>query len=434
MVPGPNNYIAAGVVNHNSGKSVCAGWCMLGKYLRDYAKKGDIFWIVSPSEKKSWEVPQKELWEALPRSMFGDETYSADGGFGGRNSTIILEPEGRRLVVRWKTASQYDSDAAHFESEKVTGIWIDETVQHGLFTRCLARLVDTRGWVIVSTIPEDPWTDDVFGENDDETELNYILKRPQSYAVSIRMTTYDNATLGAEGIKEFASGLSEDEKHMRLFGRSLHKTGLVFPEFHKLYKPDGHLVKPFKIPASWPRFRGMDVGRDHPTTVAWVVVAPNENLYVYREYVARHTTIETDAQRILDMGEGEIYLSPVLIDPSAYNITKANPLSVGLQYAQCGLQCRPAVRTSDHPSGGEYGLIQRMKRRFENNSLFIFDTCPYLINELRNWRYKRDKENQPLDSGAFEGRGNDMIDSLKYVIAANPKWEIPVVEIETVQF
>lgn len=424
----PRKYSKFALIGGNrAGKSVCGGRMCFAKHLRDHAKAGAIYWCVAPTTEKSIAGQQRELWESLPRSLLGDASYNEQTGYGGQRPSLVIDPLGRRIVIRFKTAAQYDSDPASFEQEKVSGVWVDETVPEGVYKRIVPRLIDLNGFLLVTTIPDDEWIDEAFGEEDcDDIQRGVFVRR---------LTMYDNRmNLSEEGIRNAIESMSEDERTMRVYGKSIHKTGLVYKEFVKDYKPDGHLIRPFKIPREWPRYRAMDVGRDHPTVCLWAAVAPNDSVYVYREYVARNTTVQEDADKILTMSKGELFTSPCIIDPAAYAVTKSNPKSVGYQFAEAGLKCMPGVRSNKHPSGGEFALVQNVKRWLETYKLFVFDSCPYLISEFRKWKYARDRDNNPVGRGRFVDANNDALDALKYLLALNPSFEAKTIEIESVKW
>lgn len=74
-----------------------------------------------------------------------------------------------------------------------------------------------------------------------------------------------------------------------LYGKWDAFEGQVFDEFTD--NPDGydsgcrtHVVTPFRIPESWPRYRAMDWGYAKPFAVLWAAVSPQDVLYIYREW------------------------------------------------------------------------------------------------------------------------------------------------------
>lgn len=419
-VPVYNNYVTAGVVHHNSGKTIGIGWMCFANWLRDFAKKGETYWCIAPNAEKAVSGQQKELWEALPRWMFGEQAWDAKNGFGAQKPSVILDPGRRDIVVRFKTVEQYSNDPNSFESEKLAGVWVDESLPQSAYDALYARTIDLAGFILLSCIPNEPWLHDEFFE-----------PKPGSRIWCEQITMQDNKLLPPEEIETAIAKWSEEEKQVRVYGNFRFLSGLVYKEFVKEYAPKGHLCKPFKIPAQWPRYRAIDWGNTHPTVCIWAAVAPNETIYVYREYVATQKSVQHHAQSILEQSKGERGIGLPLIDPACFKRDQSNAASIADEFARHGLKCKPAVRTN---IVGEWALVQRVKRRLEaygplGPMIQVFDTCPRLIWELRRWKYKTDKDGKPLASDAFEDKDNDALDTLKYLIAANPVYNTDPVEV-----
>lgn len=65
--------------------------------------------------------------------------------------------------------------------------------------------------------------------------------------------------------------------------------GLIFD----MWDPAVHLIDPFEIPDSWPRYWSVDFGFTNPTVVQWWAEDPDGRLYLYRElYRTGKTTDE----------------------------------------------------------------------------------------------------------------------------------------------
>lgn len=60
-----------------------------------------------------------------------------------------------------------------------------------------------------------------------------------------------------------------------------------------------HVVKPFEIPITWPRFRSIDPsGRDGTTSCHWYALDQNGRVWVYREYYATGKDVDQHADEI----------------------------------------------------------------------------------------------------------------------------------------
>lgn len=408
---------------NQSGKTVACGEMCFAKHLRDHAKKNSIYWCIAPSQERSVSKQQMVLWEILPRFLFGDQKFDHKNGFGSIRPTVILDPGKRNITIRFKSASQYDSDPRAFESEAIEGVWIDESIEEHHWDAILPRLIAKRGFSLTSAVPDVPWMYEKF-EN----------ASPDALVKFVKLSVSDNReNLPPGAIEEMAANMSEDEAQMRIFGNFRFLQGLVYKEFIKEYKPEGHLVKPFKIPDDWPKWRCMDLGMSHPTVCLWCTVAPNETAYVYREYTSKGRSAEHDAKAIIGMSGNETYMRPVIADPSAWSITKANVRSVAQQFGDAGLPFTPAPRTQKM---GEWAGVHKVKRWLEsrdarNNPKFlVFDTCGFLISEFRKWKVKTDTRNAPLGSDSFEDKNNDSLDALRYWVSTNPVYEPPKIVVK----
>lgn len=416
-------YKAVGLIGGNrSGKTIAIGWMCFAKHLRDHAKKGETYWCISPNAEKSVSGQQHELWQALPRWMFGDQTWDARNGFGAQKPVIILEPNGRKIIVRLKTVEQYANDPNSFESEKLAGVWVDESLPQSAYDALYARTIDLAGFILLSCIPNEPWMHDEFFE-----------PKPGARIWCDKIAMMDNKLLPIEEIETAAAKWTEDEKQVRIYGNFRFLSGLVYKEFVKELAPKGHLCKPFKIPKSWPRWRALDHGNLHNTACLWGAVAPNETLYIYREYVANNKSVEQHAKAIIERSEGESYVGNTIIDPACFNRNQANLASIADEFSKHGVPCRPGIRTS---SFGEFAVIQRVKRRLEATGalgpfLQVFSTCEHLVWEFRRWSYKTDKEGKPLASDGFQDMNNDALDALKYLVCANPCYDPKLGSIES---
>ena len=100
----------------------------------------------------------------------------------------------------------------------------------------------------------------------------------------------------------------QDPEGYRVYG--LGDWGLLGGQFFSGWHDTVHVVKPFKIPDGWMRFRSMDWGSYHPYSVGWYAVNYDGNLWKYRELYgyggkANVGTKETAKQVALKIAEAE---------------------------------------------------------------------------------------------------------------------------------
>lgn len=422
--------VFAAIGGNRSGKSIVAGWMCFARYLRDVAVSGDIFWCVAPTIDKSIAGQQKELWDCLPKWMFGKQSYDAKSGFGRTNSNIILKiAGGHEIVVRFKTAAQYDSDPASFEQEKVRGVWIDETVPEGLYKRMVpARVLDLDGFVLISTIPDASWMFQTLFDS-----------APEAKILAVKFCMMDNeSNLPANALKRARAEMTPEDQRMRIHGDFRFLEGLVYKEFARELAPEGHLCSPFPIPLSWPKFRVLDWGNAHPTCCLWYTVSPNGTIFVYREYYKAQLSVAMHTENIQKMSGDETYSRLTLIDPTCFKIDQSNMSSIASVFQSYGLVCRPGIRTG--VKHGEWSLIQKVKKKMLERTalgprLQVFETCVNLIREFGSWGYRMNRDGKPMDSDMFKDSNNDALDCIKMAIAEDPGYETQKVEVvNTLEF
>lgn len=396
---------------NQSGKTWCAGRMCFIRHLRDEAKPGSIYWCVAPNFEKSVAKQQDEFWNGCPQQLLGGATFDRKNGFGQQRPTLIIDPKDRKIVVRFKTAAQWDDDPRSFESETLDGVWIDESIPEELHDALMPRLVAKGGFMLYSTIPDVEWMHERF-EEDQSGTVAYI-----------KLAIMDNAqNLDAGVIDNMMATMSEDDKKMRLFGDFRFLSGLVYKEFDK----NRHVCEPFRIPAYWPKWRAMDWGNASPTACVWVAMSPNGTMYVYREYYEKGTTAKTDAECITEASQGEKYQSKVIIDPAAFTRNQANMGSIADELQKHGLPCQPGIRTN---TVGHEATVQRVRNWLcavhpDGSPMFqVFDTCKNLISEFRKWKYKVNRLGKVDEADKFEKKNDHALDALRYLICHNPYYK-----------
>jgi PBSX family phage terminase large subunit len=84
------------------------------------------------------------------------------------------------------------------------------------------------------------------------------------------------------------------------FGRWVSAEGTVYQ-----FDANRHLIDPFPIPPSWPRFRAIDFGYSNPFCCLWLAIDPDGRLYVYREIYITKRTVREHALKIKSLDRGE---------------------------------------------------------------------------------------------------------------------------------
>ena len=189
--------------------------------------------------------------------------------------------------------------------------------------------------------------------------------------------------------------------------------GAAFPEFSRKL----HVVEPFEIPYSWPKFRACDYGYGSYTGVVWIAVAPDEQLIVYREmYVSK--VLATDlADMILDQ-EADEKIRYGVLDSSLWHKRGDTGPSLAEQMITKGCRWRPADRSKGSRVSGKNEIHRRLQvdEFTEEPRMVIFNTCKNLISQLPT--IPLDKNNpEDVDTNAED----HLYDALRYGVMTRPR-------------
>ena len=391
-----STFVALGA--NRSGKSIVAGRLCFAKHLRDFARNGGWYWTVGQTLDRSIGGCQRELWQALPRRMFGEQSWDEKIGFGMHRKVTLRTLDGGKCLVEFRSA---DQDPSTFEQAALDGVWCDERLPEAIYDRLLPRLIDRDGFLLYSDIPEQWW------------QYERLMQAQPSAGVYFQhFAMLDNASNLPDGAIDRASAqMTDDERRLRILGEFVTMEGLVYKEF-----TDAHVVEPFPIPDEWPRWRAIDYGGSAPTACIWLAISPNETAYVYREHYVPGKSIQDQAPMILSASGDERYVQTYL-DPVAWSNTAASyGNDIAKQYASAGLRCTPWPRVNEM---GEHAMVQRVKKRLEQRQLRVFRPCTNTIREFRSWKYKTDKDGKPVASDTFAAGNNHALDCIKALCCVN---------------
>lgn len=161
--------------------------------------------------------------------------------------------------------------------------------------------------------------------------------------------------------------------------------GSYFPEFSSK-----HIVSPFNVPKHWPRYLGFDWGFRSPFAAVWGAVSsgrddkgnevpyPKGSIIVYRELWGKGVDNVEQANRIASASIGENLVA--VADPSIFQ-HDGGP-SINDQFTQVFAKYKhPSFKRGDNDRLSGWSQI---RQRLVNKPplLYIFATCPYLIQTL----------------------------------------------------
>ena len=206
--------------------------------------------------------------------------------------------------------------------------------------------------------------------------------------------------------------------------------GTFFTSFDK----EIHVVEPFEIPAHWRRVCCMDYGFSAPSALYWAAIAPNGQIYIYREiYVTQHdySMLADEFCKLTPPGEKIDYL---VADPACWNKDGKNKGGLsGIEIfeervhekwrdrdVETGQRSLSIVAGNNDRIQGWNVFRKALKPRHEDDkiiaTLAIFNTCTELIRTIPIMTHAETGNPEDLDTNLED----HAVDSVRYLLMSDP--------------
>jgi len=302
-VPIYNNYIASGVISHNSGKTSWGSYCVVKAAVENPG--AEIFCFAQTSEV-SIRQQQSAVWGWLPAELRMKQTssnayisYTKKNGF--TDNSLIL-PNGSQII--FKTYSQYQNNSTILEGAELgsrdpkwhnIGVWVDEyLLGPELINTLRFRLATRDAKMLVTFTPIDGWTEVIKeyldGASTLESKEAELLKgdivpyvqRSKRHNASIHyFHSQDNPFGGYDRIKQTLINKPREEILIRAYGVPVKSHATKFPKFNKVV----NVVSPDKVPKhNVTRYHIIDPAGAKNWFMAWIAVDETGTFWVYREW------------------------------------------------------------------------------------------------------------------------------------------------------
>lgn len=286
-VPGAGNFIADGVVHHNSGKTSAGFEIDLAHALGGdhpaviawMARNGIKWtipdgpgrvWVVAATSNDSIRIHRPHFFEVIPDHL---ADWSNRRGRGESSVFIDVPGYSQKAEIWFKSADQdvksMKGDACrliHFDEEPEYLKWEEASLRTGY------NGVETLRMLLTMQPDGMTWV---------HREIVKKGKRP-----SVRchwLDSLDNVALPDKvraQLKIKFDALPENVRKARKEGLFVNLEGLVYPAFSR----QTHVIEPFEIPEDWPRFIGCDWGLGNPTAILWAALSPDGQIVIYKEH------------------------------------------------------------------------------------------------------------------------------------------------------
>jgi hypothetical protein len=302
-VPGYENYVASGVISHNSGKTQFGAWAVVKAAVDN--PNSDIFCFAQTAEV-SIRQQQSAVYDWLPAEyktkQTSSSTYMSYKRKTGFTDNSFILPNGSR--VSFKTYAAYANNPTILEGAELgslestwlnVGVWLDEYLGGPEIIETLRfRLATRNSKMILTFTPIFGMTDVVKQYVDGAKVLEKreaeLLNNEQVPTIleckNIKGTVHyfwseDNPWGGYPRIKDTLVGKPRNEVLVRAYGVATKSHHTKFPKFNKAV----NVIKPEAIPRrDVTRYHIIDPAGAKNWFMCWVAVDATGTFYVYREW------------------------------------------------------------------------------------------------------------------------------------------------------
>ena len=307
------------------------------------------------------------------------------------------------------------------KSLNLSWFWMDEVCEDGLdervYYQAAGRLRNPigprKGWVTGNPAGKN-WVWKLFHSD-----------KPKANHVGFVAATEENIYLPSDYLKNLRQ-LYDDEMLAKYLAGSFEvMEGMVFDNFDQSV----HLVDPFRVPAEWPKFRGIDHGFTNPTACLWMAADFTGNLFVYRNYYQRQSIPSENVKAINDLTGNEM-IDWTVIDPSVKQ-TESSGERIVDQYRKAGLICQYGDNDVKASISRIRGLLHKdeahpfpaqhhLSREMGSPKLFITRDCRELIWEMQQYQWKQIKPGR-VDKEVPLAKHDHAIAALRYMVMRSPR-------------
>lgn len=322
-------------------------------------------------------------------------------------------------ILRLANGSQVEFMSYEQDTEKFAGtsrhfVWFDEEPPRDIYEECVMRLIDTQGSLWLTMTPTEGMTwvfDEIYEASATDDDID---------CVTVDLTENPHVNYGE--VEAFLSGLTSEEKEMRLKGKFVQIGGLIYSKYFDKTK---HIIDPFIPPPEWLHFAGMDHGFNNPTCWLWGAVDPDGRIFIYYEHYESSQIVSYHAHKVHEIN-ARIERDPDYFvgDPSIRNVDPITGTSILLEYMEHDV---PIVLGNNDVRAG----INRVSRYLEgidgHPKLYITKNCTNLLTELPRLRWSvwsSKKLVSDRNKKEEQHKKNDhACDTLRYMISSRPEYD-----------
>jgi phage terminase large subunit-like protein len=398
-------------------------------------------------------IPQHCLqggtWESAYSEKYRTLRAAVDSHWVGQDGSV-------NSMRGWSSCQflSYDQDLTAFAGSSMHFVGHDELPPNDIYRENRIRTLDVRGQIYTAFTPPDEIgasTKDVSWFFDEVYERGLDGPTRDPSIETIVLHTERNKFLLPEDVRDIASKLTDAQKEVRLYGRFIHLSGVVYSLFCErpnlwCYKCEkkilatatncpfcggndvgdfSHIIEPFIVPSSWPVIFAIDPHPRKPDMMGWFAIAPSDTILQIGELEMEGTA--DDIKRAVDQWEDAHRIRPVkrLMDPNIATETNdkmRRGWTLRTEYDEAGLRCDLAIDEVNAGISEVQGLL-KPDPYLRAPRLQIFNTCKRTIHAFTRWSWDeysrtsdRELKERPRD------RFKDPMDVVRYMAMDHPTY------------
>ena len=349
-------------------------------------------WLGSVSQEVSRATVQRLLLgrgEADPlnrRALLAVPWQRVGGTGAGADEVLIQHASGGLSSLAFKS---YAQGRERWQGASLDLVWFDEEPPMEVYMEGLTRTNATGGLVFATFTP-------LLGR----TALVERFTQGDHTDRSLTTLALDDAEhLSAAEKRRILASYPPHEREVRANGVPVLGSGRVFD-----VAEEDVSLRPFDIPAHWPRLGALDFGWDHPTAAVEVAWDRERDIaYVLRAYRQRHATPQVHAATVLGWGRDLVWVWPH--DGLAHD--KTSGVTLAQQYRAHGLRMHPDRVTFPDGSNGLEAGVMDMLQRLQSGRLRVFEGMPDWFEEYRLYHRK---------NGQIVAERDDLLSATRYAL------------------
>jgi phage terminase large subunit-like protein len=345
-----------------------------------YKRPGRVC-CVSLTSNESIRVQRPKIAKLLPAGTYWKNRH-------GGGEAIAQLPNGGAILFK-----TIDQGARSFQADAWDCCWFDEDPEdEAVFNEARMRLVDRRGWCLITMTPL--------------RGLTWIWDRfvhdPEPGSACHWIHGQDNPYIPSDELQTLLRSYGVHERAARERGEFTTLEGRVYQDWSRQV----HVVDDIPMEAHWLRYASIDFGTRNPFCCLMAVVDPKDDtLYIIDEHYQREWTLKRHAGAMKQMFKEYGQPDQVIADPE----DRGSRLSLASEHGIDTVKARKEIRA------GINTVAERLSPDANGRPhLLVHSRCRHLIREIE--AYIWDKRRSAGSEREAPKKANDhAMDALRYL-------------------